>query len=300
MNDTELRNSELAQAGRGRKMKRALLALACVVGMVGAVLAQPVEVAKLTAFDGVLGNDYGVTSRIEGDYAFVSADGDNSYQGAVYVYKRNSGTGAWEFLKKLTASDGATGDYFGFGLHANGDMLAVGAHADDSYRGSVYLFQRDAGGTDNWGEVKKIIPGDATDGFGASVCLMGDTLAVGSPNDNSAASHAGAAYIFYRNHGGADNWGQVVKLVPSDGATDDRFGNRGIAIANGVCIVGSYGDDPGGSAYVFYRDTGGADAWGFVKKIEPTTPVTGDQFGLDIAIWNDEVAISGSVLRPWI
>ncbi|MBN1346965.1 MAG: FG-GAP repeat protein, partial [Phycisphaerae bacterium] len=61
-------------------------------------------------------------------------------------------------LAKLTASDGADGDIFGVSVSISGDTVVIGAprNADaGSYSGSAYVFQRDQGGADNWGQVAK-------------------------------------------------------------------------------------------------------------------------------------------------
>ncbi len=60
-------------------------------------------------------------------------------------------------------------------------------------------------------------------------------------------------YIFYRNDGGADLWGNgsyMAKLTASDGAAEDRFGDS-VSISGDYAIVGAYGDDSyQGSAYI--------------------------------------------------
>src|SRR5207302_129505 len=64
-------------------------------------------------------------------------------------------------------------------------------------------------------------------------------------------SSTGAAYIFSRNQGGADNWGQVQKLTASDGAANDRFG-RSVALSDDAIVVGADGKNSyTGAAYVF-------------------------------------------------
>ena len=57
--------------------------------------------------------------------------------------------------------------------------------------------------------------------FGQSVSISGDTVVVGAFLNNN---FRGAAYVYSRNQGGADNWGEVKKLTASDGAADDNFG----------------------------------------------------------------------------
>ncbi|MBN1667874.1 MAG: FG-GAP repeat protein [Anaerolineales bacterium] len=61
-------------------------------------------------------------------------------------------------IARLAASDPEGGDSFGSSLAIDGDTLVVGAFNEDgagTNRGAVYIFERDQGGLDNWGQVKK-------------------------------------------------------------------------------------------------------------------------------------------------
>ncbi|NJP04964.1 MAG: hypothetical protein HC837_04715 [Chloroflexaceae bacterium] len=61
--------------------------------------------------------------------------------------------------------------------------------------------------------------------FGRAVAIDGDTVVVGAPeSDMGNASGQGSAYIFERNAGGADAWGQVARLLPARPATENRAG----------------------------------------------------------------------------
>ena len=75
--------------------------------------------------------------------------------------------GTWHLLEQLFASDGSANDYFGTSVAISGNTVVVGAFADDSGantdQGSAYIFERDQGGTNAWGEVKKLV---ASDGAG--------------------------------------------------------------------------------------------------------------------------------------
>ncbi|MDL1960780.1 MAG: hypothetical protein LWX01_03635, partial [Deltaproteobacteria bacterium] len=105
-------------------------------------------------------------------------------------------------------------------------------------------------------ETKKLIASDGADSdhFGYSVSISGDTAIVGAYYDDDNGYDSGSAYIFSRNHGGADNWGQVKKLLAGDRAADDGFG-WSVSISGDTAIVGALGDDDNGngsgSAYVF-------------------------------------------------
>ena len=73
----------------------------------------------------------------------ASADDDNgSNSGSAYVYVRSNGV--WSEQQKLTASDGASGDYFGISVSIDGDTAVIGARYDDdngSNSGSAYVFR---------------------------------------------------------------------------------------------------------------------------------------------------------------
>ena len=83
---------------------------------------------------------------------------------------------------KLTASDGAPKDWFGWSVSVSGDTAVVGALYDDDngfHSGSVYVFVR-AGST--WTEQAKLTASDGAGGdqFGLSVSVDGDTAVVGA------------------------------------------------------------------------------------------------------------------------
>jgi hypothetical protein len=102
------------------------------------------EQAKITASDGAAGDCFGVSVAISGDYAVVSAYGDDdagSGSGSAYIFKRD-GT-AWTEQAKITASDGEADDYFGWSVAISGDYAVVGAYQNDdagSYSGSAYIY----------------------------------------------------------------------------------------------------------------------------------------------------------------
>ncbi len=221
-------------------------------------------VKKLTASDGAPDQSFGDSVSISGDTAIAGAS-DAFFQiggrkGAAYIFYRNhGGTNNWGEVKKLIASDGAADDDFGHSVSISGDTVIVGASLDDDKgpsSGSAYIFSRNEGGTDNWGEVQKLTAydGAASDRFGLSVSISGDTVIVGASLDDDKGPSSGSAYIFSRNEGGMDNWGEVQKLTAYDGAASDRFG-LSVSISGDTAIAGASGDnDYSGSAYIFYYE----------------------------------------------
>jgi hypothetical protein len=189
--------------------------------------------------------------------------------------------------------DGADSDAFGWSVSISGDVVVVGAPNNDGFRGAAYVFERHAGGIDNWGQVKNLIAFDreADDGFGRSVAVSGDVVVVGAESDRVGDnSLQGSAYVFERNTGGNDNWGQVGKLTANDAARDDLFGSS-VAVNNDIIVVGAPQKDfPSGAAYVFQRNATGL-SFSQVKRLNPRDGQSGGQFGRAVSVSGSLVVV---------
>ncbi|MCP4660898.1 MAG: DUF11 domain-containing protein, partial [bacterium] len=80
-------------------------------------------------------------------------------------------------------------------------MVVASASLDDdggADSGAAYVFARNVGGADNWGQMQKLTDDDAAAGdeFGWAVTLSGPTVAVGAPYDDVGAADVGSAYVF--------------------------------------------------------------------------------------------------------
>ncbi len=87
---------------------------------------------KLTALDGGVGDVFGYSVSIDGDYAIVGSTGDDddgSNSGSAYIFVRSGTT--WTQQTKLTASDAAASDYFGDSVSFDGDYAIVGSSGID-------------------------------------------------------------------------------------------------------------------------------------------------------------------------
>ena len=261
------------------------------------------QVTKITASDGDADDWFGISVAINGETVVVGVpwDDDNGVDsGSAYAFNRDQGgNDYWGQVKKITASDGAMEDYFGYSVSTSGDTVVVGAYGDDDnglISGSAYIFYRDQGGTDNWGQVRKITALDpaANAYFGYSVAISNDTVVVGAYGDDENGYMSGSAYIFYRNLGGSDNWGQVTKIIAAEGVVFEKFG-WSVSISGDTVVVGAKDNNDyfsgSGSAYIFYRDQDGTDNWGQVTKIAASDPALSAFFGYSVAISNDTVVV---------
>ncbi|MFN8348752.1 MAG: T9SS type A sorting domain-containing protein [Spirosomataceae bacterium] len=240
------------------------------------------EIIKKTAPDAADFDSFGASVAISGDYAIVGASIKNTGQGAVYIFKRNTGgTDNWGFLKKITASTPEDNDKFGISVALSGDYAMVGAvHEINNNQGAVYVYKKDLGGADNWGLLKSLAVTLADyDNFGYSIALSGDYALIGAYGDNV---FQGAAYFFKKDQGGTDNWGQVQKITASDGISDDYFG-AAAALSGNYAIVGAYAKNNNkGSAYIFKND--GSDNWSEIKILNASDGADGDFFGTGVGI----------------
>ncbi len=274
---------------------------------------------KLVASDGAGFDRFGSAVAISGNTVVVGAssknrdlDGDGRLEqsvGSVYIFERDQGgKDNWGEAKKLVASDEQEFASFGQAVTISADIVAVGGNLEQ-----VYLFGRNVGGPNNWGEIKIVSNSDrqGRQNFGGSVAVSGDTLVVGAPiknadinNDGSEELFVGAAYIFQKDQGGTDNWGEVKKLTASDVAAFDFFG-QAVAISGDVVVIGTPGADHdtnndgvvesgAGAAYLFARNQGGTDNWGEVKKLVASDATSDAVFGGSVAVSSDVVVVGSS------
>ena len=102
---------------------------------------------KVTASDGTANSYFGSAAALNGSTALIGADGDNSFQGAAYLFTKSNGS--WSQGQKLTASDGLAGDEFGYRVVLANDTLLVGAFTatvgGNASQGAAYLFTESNG-----------------------------------------------------------------------------------------------------------------------------------------------------------
>jgi hypothetical protein len=127
--------------------------------------------------------------------------------------------------------------------------------------------------------------GGESDRFGASVALIGDTVFVGSPGDDTAGEDVGAVYMFDWD---GLAWNPQGVLVPQTPEAGQAFGAALAADPNqpDVLFVGS--DDGNaanpatGSVYVFERDAQGG--WIETDRLTGNDVGEGAGFGLQIYV----------------
>jgi uncharacterized repeat protein (TIGR01451 family) len=251
--------------------------------------------ARLNASDGAENDNFGYSVALSGDTALIGAIvvdvGANVDQGSAYVFTRSGTT--WVEEAKLTASDGSSGDWFGYSVALSGDTALVGVNKDDVGanvdQGSAYVFTRS---WTTWTQQTQLTASDGEEGdeFGKSVALSGETALVGAwLDDLPFYTSPGSAYVFTRS---GTTWSQQAQLAASDGASSDFFGYS-VALSGDTALVGAYVDDVGansdqGSAYVFTRS---GTSWNQQGQLIASDGATHDQFGNSVALSGDTALV---------
>jgi hypothetical protein len=267
--------------------------------------------AELTASDGEAGDSLGFSVAVSGTTivggAYAAAVGGNQYQGAAYVYV--AGKTGWKttskFTAKLTTSDGAALDLFGFAVSNSKKTILIGApDANGKYtsQGAAYVYVMPAKG---WATTQtfnaKITASDPTawDDLGNAVVMStdGTTAVVGAEGAfiQGEGSAAGAVYVYVEPKGGwSGSLNESAKLYASldNGNQDDHLGasvaistNDGLIVAGAPCAI-SVADGCGpGLVFSYNEPTGGWSGHMTESDVAsiPSEP-DGDYFGESVGL----------------
>ncbi|MGB0203398.1 MAG: FG-GAP repeat protein, partial [Acholeplasmataceae bacterium] len=258
---------------------------------------------KITASDGMQADHFGRSIALEDTTLVISAhfDDDNGVQsGSVYVYDLTKNSGDEGFERKITASDGAAKDYFGHQIALEESTLVVSSHHDDDNgegSGSVYVYDLTKTNADAGFETK-ITASDGVQGdnFSHSVAIYGTLLVVGAPKDDDNGIDSGSVYVYDLTKNSEDA-GFETKITSSDGAVDDRFGQK-VAIDGTTLVVSAFTDDDNGensgSVYVYDITKNSGDE-GFEIKITASDGANFDQFGYSVALKGATLVIGANL-----
>jgi hypothetical protein len=136
-------------------------------------------------------------------------------------------------------------------------------------------------------EPAEVQPGD---GFGECVGLSLETVAVGAPFHDGAATDGGAVFVYIFNEP-TGTWPLQKRLLAPDALAGDELG-QACAVDGDTVVVGAPGrDDNGadsGAVYVFFR---AGTTWGVQTKLLASDGAAGDGFGSAVAIFGDTVLV---------
>jgi len=291
-----------------------------------------------------------VSISADGNTLAVSTPGELNEEGAAYVFTRDDGSWQEQAYLKASNPEGQIcnselpdcyrwGDAFGTGLDLSddGNTLAIGAPGEDSAaigingdqgdnssrgRGAVYVFVRNDETWQQQAYLKANFDYDHPTSFGEAVALSatGDTLAVGTPGDDSIATgingvqsgfinegvSSGAVYVFER---AGVSWQQQAFVKASNTDRMDDFGGALSLSADGNTLavgasqedsaaIGINGDQAdnsatlSGAAYVLTRTAGVWQQRAYLKAIDTQER---DRFGVRLSLSADgqSLVVSG-------
>jgi trimeric autotransporter adhesin len=266
------------------------------------VVVDPVvQLAELTASDGVDADFFGISVAISGNTVVVGAVnatiGGNASQGAAYIFvKPARGWANMTQTAKLTASNGQANDGFGGSVGIAGSTIVVGACSQSGMcngPGKVYVFLKPPG---EWQTTSKFAAeltasdGQPNDGFSNEMSISedGSTVVVGSASATvGGQTSEGAAYIFVKPSSGWNTTTETAKLTEPDGAAYDLFCCVSISGDGSTIYVGALQYDfvdnlptGPGKAYIFIRPAGGWKSTSIAQAILTAADgESGDFFG---------------------
>lgn len=250
------------------------------------------------------GDELGFSTSMSEDIIAIGAIGGFALppgprtNGRVYIFQKDDSQGKWIQKSVILSPSNLNGDYFGYSVDVQGQVLIVGSkHNDDAgdNAGAAYVFSlRDI---HNPVEIAKLIPDPANipgnispagSEFGTHVAINENVIAVGAPMQNSGKQNSGVVWVYRQKSG---NWllDQIIES-PNPG-TNDYFG-VGVAIAGKDIVVGSshWADDGRkGRAELFSHDSG---QWKFISELAPEQLNNGDMLGFRVAMSSSLIAIS--------
>lgn len=232
---------------------------------------------------------FGSALAMEGGNVIIGAYGEQSSQGAVYVYGLTQGY--WVQFQRITASDGASRDNFGFSLSLNGNTLAIGAYGKNQTNGAVYIFTNNG----TWSLQNEILapfPSNSFSRFGYSLALFDSTLVVGAPGIT------GGFVGVYTLSG--TSFALVQSLNFSVGVTFAQFGFA-ISFDGNTIAVGA-NQDGGGIYYsgtVFlYHNVGGV--WVLQTTLQSAIANTNVYFGISVSVSRNILVVGTSINLAYI
>ncbi len=291
-----------------------------------------IEVASTTQVSGTTANDF--SSPVT--YTVTAQDG--STQTYIVTLTWSAGIAQQAYVKRVNNQAGGYFGGWGDQLSVSGDTMVVGVNNESSNQttitngttastdtsnsssGAVYVYQRTG---NNWAQEAyiKAANNEASDEFGASVAISGDTIAVGAAreasnqttitngtstsSDNSSTS-SGAVHVYKRS--GTD-WAQEAYIKASNNDANEDFGqsiaisgdtiavgtchekSNQTTITNGTTASSDNSNSSSGAVYVYKRS--GTD-WAQEAYIKASNNDASDRFGISVSVSSDTIVVGAT------
>ncbi|MDZ4686824.1 MAG: hypothetical protein SH850_17260 [Planctomycetaceae bacterium] len=288
-------------------MRSTLLASAFALTFAAAAMTGPspavaqcttlLETDAILNWQGAESTFFGGEVAIEGHIAVVGQSAHDSLDrldsGAAYVYTRASAGAPWVIEQTLIPADLTTGDYFGTAVAIHNGYLVIGASGANPAAAYVYVRV----GTVWTQQAKLIGPAGGSHGFGSSVAINQNSIAVGEPY---YSTFRGRAHVFTRS---GSTWTLQRTFNPEVSVIEGGFG-RSIAISGPTLAIGQEGTVrfPGtgveyvglGEVVVWSRS---GTTWTMQDRVQPTDQTETDNFSSSISLVGSTLLVGASRAR---
>jgi hypothetical protein len=198
-----------------------------------------------------------VSISADGNTAIIGGSGDNTNQGAAWIYTRSNGTWAQQGSKLVgTGNVGAAYQGVSASLSGDGNTAIIGGYADNSVQGAAWVYTR-TGST--WAQQgSKLVgtgaTGAAWQGNSVSISADGNTAIVGGYRDNT---QQGAAWVYTRT---GNTWTQQGTKLVGTGSVGAGWQGASVSISadGNTAIIGGYKDNTNNGAMWTYTRSGSA------------------------------------------
>ena len=266
-----------------------------------------VHQGELSDKPGASGEEFGEAIAVSGRTLVVGtthhmAASTDVEQGAAYVF--TAPASGWAHAKQvaiLKAPRGQSEEAFGRSVAISGNTIVIGAPGREVGRragqGAAYVFVKPASG---WGHASPPLKltatrGQASEFFGESVAVTGNTVLVGAPGRKIGRHTAqGAVDVFALPGSRTASPTQIAELTAPDGKANDALGIS-VAVSGQTVLAGAdlhrVGTVQQGAAYIFVDP---AHGWRDAREAAKLTARQGqarELFGRIVAIWHDTAVI---------
>lgn len=153
-------------------------------------------------------------------------------------------------------------------------------------------------------EVSTTIEGSGVNGyFGSRLASNSDHFVAVIAGTFGSAN--GQFQLYGRNEGGTNNWGFVKSLTESDSDGTGWMSAAKVDMSEDYLVFSDYLHDGvatgTGQLYIYSRNQGGTDNWGFVKNTAPAGLTANAGFGNTLTISGDTIAAGGDgMFKVWV
>jgi len=250
---------------------------------------------------------FGSDVAIDGNTLAIGSDLHASAKiPTVYIFERDS-NGVWARKAKFPNTNGMA--IFNVSVSVSNNIVALGGPIGSR---PVKVFEKDANGS--WSFSADLFPSSAGspqsssswNGYGYDVLVDGQRVYVGAPENGEFDNKPDGPWGVYVFEKTVKGWQETAKLNPTDPAADPLpigFG-ASLAARGNTLIVGSPSTmllnydfvatdqlNETGAAYVFEKN---ANGWQQTHILRPTDPSVQSNFGVSVAIQDDEIAVGAN------